>query len=414
MTIRTPVVFLCPGKFSFGELQNAITVARQLPAEVASEFLVSEQYLDLARRSGVSARALPRGSRNQETTLAILKDLNPAGIVVADHHLFALERANFPLETVLRLNRPVVTLDSLCLGPSESIMKMALSRQPSMKPIHRWFHPETVVPGLPKEMNLIRPVPVAGLGRADDSFNLYGTLLEARQAKEAVFDRLGISQERSLVVVAQSNWATSAYGLLGRISKDADSDTYRDLRNRWSAEMFSRVGLPITVLEVSAGGNSATYYNGVEFLPSSYQPMDDFVDILAAADLYVTDNLTSGAMGKAAALGTATLALVNESNDRSTDPFSTEWLAQMESYFPGFDVRFLVNPFGWADELAPLLTNNEYLASVPKAEIYDLDACASAIRKHVGIKFGPASQTLNRQIAGLPMASTMLLERLNL
>ena len=412
MTASRPVAFLCPGKFSFGELQNAITIARQLPPDMPSEFLVSEQYLGLAQRSGVSARSIPTGPGSGEKVLELLKGLNPAGVVVADHHLFALERAHFPFETVLRAGSPVVALDSLCLGPAASRMQMALSRQPAMKPIHRWFPPETDIPALPAEVGVIRPVPVAGLSRPEDSFDLYGGGLKPRRTKEEVFGALGISGDRCLVVSAQSNWATNAYGLLGRVSRTADSDTYRNLRSLWSAEMFSRVGRPITVLEVSSGGAAQTRRNGVEFLSIPYQAMDDFVDILAAADLYITDNLTSGALAKAAALGTATLALVNERNDRSADPFSTEWLARMETHFPGFDVRFLVNPFGWADELAPLLAENEYLAALPTAEIFDLDACAAAIREHIGTTFGPVTQALRRQVAGLPTATTMLHARL--
>lgn len=412
MTAGRPVAFLCPGKFSFGELQNAITVARQLPPDVPAEFLVSKQYLGLVQRSGAAARAIPGGPGSEDSVLGMLKDLDPAGVVVADHHLFALERAPFPLETVLRVARPVVALDSLCLGPTASKMQMALSRQPAMQPIHRWFPPETEVPALPAEMGLIRPVPVAGLSRPDDSFDLYGDHLEPRRTKDDVFRALGISGDRSLVVSAQSSWAASAYGLLGRVSRTADVDTYRNLRNRWSVEMFSRVGSPITVLEVSSGAIAQTHHAGVDFLSIPYQAMDDFVDILAAADLYITDNLTSGALAKAAALGTATLALVNERNDRSTDSFSTEWLALMETHFPGFGVRFLVNPFGWADELVPLLDANEYLAALPRVEIFDLDACAAAIREHLGTVFGPVTQALRRQVEGLSTATTMLLERL--
>jgi hypothetical protein len=414
VTHALPLAFVCPGKFSFGELQNAITIAKQLPADIRPEFLVADQYLGLVQRSGISARSISGSPGNRNAALTALQELDPAGVVVADHHLFALERTTFSLESVLLLDRPAVALDSLCLGPSASTMRMALSQQPAMEPIHRWFPPETEVPELPGGMTMMRPVPVAGLSRPEDSFDLYGKGLRPKRTREDVFHRLGISGDRSLVVAAQSNWATSAYGLLGRVSKTANPETYQGLRNRWSAEMFSRVGRPVTVLEVSSRATAATHHGDVEFLSCPYQPLDDFVDILAAADLYITDNLTSGAMAKAAALGTATLALVNESNDRSDDPFSKAWFAEMESNFPGFDVRFLVNPFGWTDELAPLLADNPYLAALPKAEIYDLQASAEAIREHLGVRFGPASQALAHQVAKLPAAVTILRERLNL
>lgn len=406
-----PFVFFCPGKFSFGELQNAITIAGQLPPEDPVEFLVAEQYLDIVRRSGVRAREVPRGPGSQEATLALLRGMHPAAVVVADHHLLSLERGNVSMLQLLEVGCPVIAMDSLCLGPAASLMQMALSRQPGTSPIHRWFPPETPIPALPAEVSVIRAVPVAGLGRPADSFDLYGDGLKPRRTKAEVFNALGVSSGRSLVVAAQSSWATSAYSLLGRVAKNSDMETYRNLRERWSAEMFRRAGGPVTVLELSSNSKTATSYGNVEFLPCPYQPMDDFVDILAAADLYVTDNLTSGAMAKAAALGTPVLALVNQHNERSADPFSTAWLSDMESHFPGFDVPFLVNPFGWAEELAPLLYKNQYLAAVPKAEIYNLEACAAAIQEHLGQEYGPVTQALRRQVAGLPAAGVLLKER---
>ncbi|MEZ2391849.1 DUF6365 family protein [bacterium RCC_150] len=413
MTAQTPVVFFCPGKFSFGELQNAITMARQLPAELPAEFLVSEQYLALVQGSGMSARAIPYGPGGEEAVLALLTGLQPAGVVVADHHLFALERGNLPIEKLLSAGAPVVALDSLCLGPGPSTMRMGLSQRPETKPIHRWFPAEAEVPAVPDGVSLMRPVPVAGLGRPADSFDLYGESLKPHRTRDEIFSRLGISTDRSLVVAARSNWATSAYGLLGRLSKDADSGTYQTLGNQWWVEMFRLARRPITVLELTSGTSITTWSDDVELRRRRYEPIDEFVDILAAADLYITDNLTSGAMAKAAALGTAAVALVNERNERSTDPFSEKWLASMESYFPGFDMDFLVNPFGWTEELAPLLAKNEYLAALPKAEMFNLDSCAAAIQEHLGVESGPVTQALRHQVAGLPRASALLRERLN-
>jgi hypothetical protein len=408
-----PLLFFCPGKFSFGELQNAITIAGQLPPEDAIEFLVAEQYLDVVRRSGVRARAVPRGPGSQEATLALLRGLNPALVVVADHHLLSLERGNVSMTQLLEAGSPVIAMDSLCLGPAASLLQTALARQPGTSPIHRWFPPQTSIPALPAEVSVIRAVPVAGLGRPADSFDLYGDGLRPRKTKAEVFNALGVSSGRFLVVAAQSSWATSAYSLLGRVAKNAGTETYRTLRERWSAEMFSRTGRPITVLELSSNSKSPTSYGNVEFLPCPYQPMDEFVDILAAADLYVTDNLTSGAMAKAAVLGTPVLALVNQRDERSVDSFSTAWFSDMETRFPEFGVRFLVNPFGWAEELAPLLYKNEYMAALPKAEIYNLEACVAAIQEHLGQRSGRVTEALRRQVAGLPTASTLLTERCN-
>jgi hypothetical protein len=410
---RRPLVFFCPGKFSFGELQNVITVARQFPPGDPVEFLVAEQYLDIVRRSGVEANAVPQGPGNREATMSLLRDMRPLAVVVADHHLLALERGNVSAQQLMDLGCPVIAMDSLCLGPGASTLTMALARQPGTAPIHRWFPPETAIPALPADITLMRAVPVAGLGRPADSFNLYGEGLRPARTKAEVFSSLGISSMRSLVVAAQSGWATSAYGLLGRVSRNADTDTYRSLKDRWAAEMFSRTGRPVTVLELSSSTRKATVHDNVEFLPCPYLPMDDFADILGAADLYVTDNVTSGAMAKAATLGTPVLALVNQHNERSGDPFSAGWLAEMEAKFPGFGVRFLVNPFGWAEELAPLLYRNDYMAALPKAEIYNLDACVAAVQELLGQRDGPATLALNRQVAGLPTAAALIRERVS-
>ncbi|MFH5879175.1 DUF6365 family protein [Arthrobacter sp. NA-172] len=343
-----------------------------------------------------------------------LEQSKPDGLVLADHHLFALEKTSVSLDALLGLGRPAVALDSLCLGPAASRMQMALSQQPSMSAIHRWFKPETTVPPLPSGVPLMRPVPVSGLGRREDAFNLYGDLLTPDRPKAEVFRRLGVSPDRALIVVAQSSWAISAYGLLGRVGKTTDSDSYRKLRRQWFSELFNKVGQPVTVVEMSSGDKSPTRQGTVDFLPLSYQPMGDFADILSAADLYLTDNLTSGAMAKAAAMRTPVLALVNERNERSTDAFSNSWFVQMEQLFPGFGVRFLVNPFGWVDELRPLLDRNDYLNAVPRTEIYDLDASARAVGELLSTATRPASDALARQLRGLPLAADMLAQKLGL
>jgi hypothetical protein len=411
--MRRSIVFFCPGKFSFGELQNAITIARQLSADEDAEFLVAEHYLDIVRRSGIDACALPQGPGSREATLSLLRDRLPQAIVVADHHLLALERGNVTATDLVGVGCPVIALDSLCLGPGALTLKSALTRQPGTAPIHRWFPPETEIPALPDGVSLMRAVPVAGLGRPADSFNLYGDGPSPQRTKAEVFSSLGISNRGSLVVSAQSGWATSAYGLLGRVSRRAGPDSYRSLRERWTAEMFSRSGHQVTLLELSSNTRNPATYGRVEFRHCPYQPMDDFTDILAAADLYVTDNVTSGAMAKAAALGTPVLALVNEQDHRSTDPFSAAWLAEMESNFPGFGVRYLVNPFGWAEELAPLLFKNAYLSALPKAETYNLDDCAAAIQQLLGQREGPATDALRHQVAGLPTATELLYKRVS-
>ncbi|MFH5879174.1 hypothetical protein [Arthrobacter sp. NA-172] len=68
MTATLKIAFVCPGKFSFGELQNAITVAWQLPATVEAEFLASDQYLNLALGSGVAAHPIPTGPRGNPSS----------------------------------------------------------------------------------------------------------------------------------------------------------------------------------------------------------------------------------------------------------------------------------------------------------------------------------------------------------
>ena len=416
---------LAPSAWSIGELANAIVLAKRLPEDWRAEVLVSAKHLDYAHAAGVAARVLPRGRAAAAAVREAVSDAEVSGILLADHHLLGLERVGFGYDDLASRTAPLVAFDSLAFGVGPTRLKLAVSRGSEDPMLRRWFPPEVDLDRVPDGVPLLRPVPVAApisetleTSRTARirSFDLYGASGPwgdaAATEPERIRSRLGIEPHRKLVVVAMSNWASMAMTKPGLGGPNRERDAYLQLRFAWLHELMRRLDEPIALVGVSAEGFEAEGAD-VQTIATGFLPLAEFTELLAAADLYLTDNLTSGAMARAVLLGTPAVTLTREVEWHTEDAFVAAWLAQMRAGFPASDFDYLVNPFGWIDELQPLLANNAYLAALPRIHAHDLDGQVRACRTALDSTARPAQDALNAARGALPSGSQALLAALD-
>ncbi|MGO1384882.1 MAG: DUF6365 family protein [Arachnia sp.] len=409
------VRFIAPSAWSIGELANAIEFSRRLPSGWTSEFLVSTKHLAYARAAGLNATVLPRGRSAGAVVREVAAAVDTSALVLADHHLLGLERVGFDFRD-LSGARNLIAVDSLSFGPGPTQLRIAVSDREGAAPLQRWFPPTVAVPAVPEGVPLLRPVPVSGLSSSAGAhtvlpFDLFAdehgqSLPRMGRTAAETRARLGIEHNRKLVVIALSNWASKAWTKpsLGKVNPDRN--THLILRLNWLRELVSRIGQPLALVGVT--GEVVDADLGAQVITTGMLPIDDFTDLLAAADLFLTDNITSGAMARAALVGTPVLTLTREHDAWEEDAFVGKWRRDMEEHFPGFDFPFLVNPFGWMSELAPLLAENPYLAAVPRADAYSLAAQVAACSAALDSPDRPVTDALQLQRHGLPSGAAAL------
>jgi hypothetical protein len=386
MSRRHPeIVFVCPGRYSVGELYNAIVMSRSLEAAgFTTKFIVTEQLAAYATGSGadVIVRSMRRG-RGPEVVETI-EQLNPDLAVLADYHLPFLEPGAAGIQNLVSSTVPTVMLDSLGFGFAGGEVSNALAALPGAEALHRWFTPTTHIPRVTDAHTLLHPVPVATMD-APNAFSLYDSVPEVGSGREAIRERYGVEPGRALVVVAQSAWAATGFTQLGRTRRRQLGRSYDALRVDWILHCLSLVGLPITVVGVRRDSAASERHPNVSLVHTPFLALDDFSDLLGAADLYITDNLLSAAMARATLMGTPCLALVHESPvvTAAANEFEAAWHSEMNSLFPGYDFDYLVNPFGWIAEVGAMLAGNPYLQSVPRVDVFDPGAIAQAVRRQL-------------------------------
>lgn len=413
--MTTLLRFIAPSAWSIGELANAIELAARLPEHVRADFLVSSKHLYYAQAAGVDARVLPRGRAAAHAVREAVTDAGVSGVVLADHHLLGLERTGFTIADAC-VGAPLVALDSLAFGPGPTHVALAVSQGSADPMLAKFFPPIAEIGKLPDEVQVLRPVPVAGTsvtaaGREVTPFDLYGVDGPLRGKivdRDAVRSRLGVLPEQTLVVVAISNWASMAMTKPGLGCPNPQRDIYLRLRVAWLQELLRRLDRPIALFGVSTesfGESSAD----VQTMATGFFAITEFTELLSVADLYLSENLTSGAMARAVLLGVPAITFTREGSAPEGDAFVQEWCTHMRERFPQNNFNFLVNPFGWIDELKPLLASNPYLSSIQRVHIEDLDAQVHACNEILATHTRPARDALNRQRAILPPGNEALL-----
>ena len=115
-------MFLCPSKFSIGELHNALVAGRDLLAGGwRVQCMVSRRNLDYTKSSETDAELLSESGKDAEAVLHR---------VLADHHIWALEPTAASIRELLELGFPSLAADSLCLGPGARSLELAIAHHP--------------------------------------------------------------------------------------------------------------------------------------------------------------------------------------------------------------------------------------------------------------------------------------------
>ena len=156
MSART-ALFLCPSNFSIGELHNAMMAGRDLLANGwGVRYMVSRRNLDYARSSGADAELLSESEKDAAAVLEHVRSLAPDLLLLADHHIWALEPTAVSIGELLELGIPTVAADSLCLGPRARTLDLAIAHLQGAESIRHWFPPTVELPPLPKGLPVIR------------------------------------------------------------------------------------------------------------------------------------------------------------------------------------------------------------------------------------------------------------------
>lgn len=373
------IAFICPSRFSLGETYNALRIAAQLvkDADVAPFFVVSKENEWYGAEYGFPIFALPQHRSDNGAWLGLLlSGLKPDLLVIADHSNLALERTSLNFTALRSIGIPLVAVDSLQFAPGPRTVSYSITRMRGAQGgLRKWFPPTLEIPALPPDVSVVTPSPVASLSSAFAPFALYEAPPTVTTPPSEIRERLAVPSGSLLVVAAQSGWASSAFEhlSLGRTPRGH----YNALRTERLVRALEETGRPVTL--VGIGGKVLSASASAQTTLRALPPLSgqSFTDLLAAADLYMTDNLISGAMAQAALLGTPVLALTNPSEHipRDDDPLDTE----MAHAYPGFGFPYLVNPFGWQKELEPVLRDNPYLSAVPQAPVYSRNTLSAAI-----------------------------------
>jgi len=411
--VRDLIKIIAPSSYSLGELANVVTMLSTLDSKWRVKLYVAPKNVRYVQASGFAVSELPRGRGADSAIRKEVNERDVAGVAMADHYLFGLEHFAFTLDDVCS-GAPTVAFDSLCFGAGPTHLEMAIGKCEFTQSMRRWFPPSVDLPALPSDLPLLRAVPTAGLSQPQLCFNLFHGFTPIQQTNPIlVKSRLGIEPETKLIVVALSSWASTAMLQPGIGVPNSQRERYLQLRFEWFMELMHEVGMPVALLGITEN-HVAFKHKDVQFINTGFLPLGQFTEILAAADLYLCDNITSGAMARAAFLGTPVMLLTNEKNSWDDSAFTQQWHDKMNESFPGFDFPYLVHPFGWIEELKPMLEKNPYLSSLPRAEAYDIQAQKNMVFDLLNGGKCSSGEVIVQQTADLPSGGEALISLLNL
>ena len=177
-------------------------------------------------------------------------------------------------------------------------------------------------------------MPVAG-PRKEGTFAKYASGARPTRSKNQVRQRLGFERGRHLRVLARSAWTAATHAQLargrsrGRDRAERPPKTYYQYMDDWFSGILDLVDEPIAIVGIQDTSRVEASTSRTQFVSTGLLDVDEFDSLQAAADLYVSDNLTSGVMAQAAPLGTPVLAMLNTTG-ASPEAFPSSAPAQQE------------------------------------------------------------------------------------
>lgn len=428
------IVIAAPSSLSIGELHNAICVARQLMdrgAEVL--FLTPEVHRAYTETAGMPVRVLPPLLKQREVLREIVREVRPDALVLADYYLLDVEQNSLDLEAIVELPVPCATFDSLAWAPQPRELHNRLIRPQDERLLGKKYKRTVHVRALPEEIQILRtcPVnaPVPAHGRIYPVKLFEKPFALAEEQKKEVRQRLGLKDNaEKLIMFAKASWSMLAlkYRLMAQAGHSTKvTYSYEAFLQDMLLQYLKEVDAPVTVVgvtpQVTRMAVTRTERN-IRFVSMPFLEVQEFLALVLSCDLFVSDNLPSSAMAKAAFCGVPTLALLNTRLEGTQDgsplrpppdlSFTEEELEPIQKWnrhLPGGIYPFHLYPNGWIDELRPLFDHNPYIDAIARTEMYDIaetTRCFSDLlcNEHAKADLHARQQAYIDQVLALPSA----------
>jgi hypothetical protein len=419
------VVFLTGRAKSLGESYTALQMARDLRAcGWSTTFLAFEFAASFLRDQGVPVVELSDDRAHNRRALQSASPAETRMMITVDYYLLrSADAAPFWDSRWLdEFGRPVATLDHLGFHPGASMLEIGFQRVATS----HWSTPKEVpIEELPPSIQtVLRPCPLHSPSAGPDPrvrpFRLPPCAPPGPEAVAGARSRLGLSSDEKLVVLSMGSWVLQAANDL-RIP-------YRETVVRLLAGELVDLRIPVRLAFVCA--EEPQRIERVGHLTVHYLGKLSFSEteaLLSAADLVLSDNVTSSTISRAVLRQVPTAVFVNSAEASTTDgalsieaPFlvsqaAREAIARMDAEAPGSVFPAWVYPLGWRRALEPLFRDNPYRSTTEWLELFDETTARESVAR---LLCDSACRTAMRarqrsyadSIAGLPLPRDVIPE----
>jgi hypothetical protein len=379
------VLVIAPVEEGSGETITALHVAQSLVARghgilfLASTFarrFLEEPFPHDVWQLGPDAEA------NNALWLKALSEFQPDTVLFADYpHLFfstgvsPLARHPGWVESLESLDACLVTLDHFGFAQHEMGMFFGPAHITTFQ--YEWF------PAIPARMRILLPCPMhepgSVEGRRGEPFRYWNVPLGISEDLRAAVRRRYLRRDDELLVFhSVPNWAWRA--------AEALRLPFYQFLPRLLGEYFRGSSRPVTIVSVNNGSLlDPAGRPGVRIVNLGPLPTSDFEGLLFGADLVITENKVSIAMGKAIC-GFQPCAVLKNSHRlidlmRWVEPKVRDMILAMENIRPGSVYPYEVFPSGFSTELDQLILyqDNSLTQAFAELEIYAVDQTTRAL-----------------------------------
>jgi hypothetical protein len=381
------VLLITPVEEGSGETITALHVAESLVARGHSILFLASPF---ARRflDGRFPRDVWSLGANPAENYALwqkaLTDFRPEIVLFADYpHLFfstgVSPLASHPgwVESLESLDACLVTLDHFGFAQHEMGMYFGPAHITTFQ--YEWF------PAIPARMRILLPCPMHEPafveGRRGEPFRYWMVPLGITEDLRMAVRRRYLERDDELLVFhSVPNWAWRAAEALGL--------PFYQFLPRLLGEYFRDASRPVTIVSVNNGSLlDPIAGSGVRIVNLGPLPTSDFEGLLFSADLVITENKVSIAMGKAIC-GLQPCAVLKNSH-RLIDLMNwapskvRDVILAMENIRPGSVYPYEVFPSGFKTELDQLILyrDNSLTRAFAEMELYEVEATGAMLQR---------------------------------
>ena len=379
------VLILSLSEYSLGELHNAIFFARQVRDSGGEVFfIVPPGHEKYTRETGFQVVIWQnKSTANEGFVRQVIAEHRPDVVVLADYYNLFLEKPVINPELVIKLGIPVATFDSMNFAPGPTLLEKEILRKSRFgQTFAKGLQFCTQLPALPPELAVLLtcPVnkPVQQAGALTVTLYKEPLFLSAGRRAE-VRSRFGLAPGEKLVMLAKATWAYLAVKIRAMEQSRALRFSYGHFLQQLLQLYMQEIPSPVMVLGVGPQMEFNRGEGQLRFASLPFLGLEEYQELLLAADLFISDNITSCSVAKAIMGGIPALvltsALISNGDGTYQAPFDLQQpvqslLQKWEKAVPGSIFPFLVYPFGWHRELAPLLQDNPYREALVETEMF--------------------------------------------